>query len=64
MLDELVAEKTLPRSDEAERAVLGAVLLDPAALSLVVPILREEDFFSDTHRRIYHAMMALYLHST
>ena len=64
MLNDAIAEKTLPRSEEAERAVLGAVLLDPAALSLVVPILREQDFFSDTHRRIYHAMMALYLQST
>ena len=39
MLDELTAEKTLPQNLEAERSVLGAILLDPASLSLVVPIL-------------------------
>ena len=60
MLEELTAEKRLPQSLEAERSVLGAVLLDPGALSFVVPILSEDDFFPDTHRRIYHSMRELF----
>ena len=59
MLDEITAEKTLPQNLEAERSVLGAILLDPASLSFVVPILSQDDFFPDTHRRIYGAMMEL-----
>ncbi len=59
MLDEVTAEKTLPQNLEAERSVLGAILLDPASLSFVVPILSQDDFFPDTHRRIYGAMMEL-----
>ena len=59
MLDELTAEKTLPQNLEAERSVLGAILLDPVSLSLVVPILKQDDFFPDTHRRIFGAMMEL-----
>jgi replicative DNA helicase len=59
MLDSATAEKTLPQNLEAERSVLGAVLLDSAALSFVVPILTRDDFFPDTHRRIYDAMLEL-----
>ena len=59
MLQESISERTLPQNLEAERSVLGAILLDPAALYLVVPILSEEDFFPDTHRRIYGSMLEL-----
>ena len=59
MLEELTVEKKLPQNLDAERSVLGAILLDPAALSFVVPILTLEDFFPDTHRRIYAAMLEL-----
>src|SRR5450432_468973 len=59
MLDEITAEKTLPQNLDAERSVLGAILLDPVSLSLVVPIIKPDDFFPDTHRRIFGAMMVL-----
>ncbi len=59
MLDEITAEKGLPANLEAERSVLGAILLDPASLHFVVPILDADDFFPDTHRRIYGAMLEL-----
>ncbi|HEY7114657.1 MAG TPA: replicative DNA helicase [Thermoanaerobaculia bacterium] len=60
MLEEVTLEKGLPQNLEAERSVLGGILLDSTALSLVVPVLRQEDFFPDTHRRIYRAMLELY----
>ncbi|MEP6993600.1 MAG: replicative DNA helicase [Acidobacteriota bacterium] len=63
MLQEVTAERGLPQNLEAERSVLGAVLLDPASLSLVVPILTQDDFFPDTHRRIYGAMLDLWQRS-
>lgn len=63
MIQETVSEKALPRSLEAEQAVLGSLLLDSAAMSMVLPILREEDFYSDDHRRIYRAMLDLFLRS-
>jgi replicative DNA helicase len=59
MLEELTLEKKLPQNLEAERSVLGAILLDPASMSFVVPILTRDDFFPDTHRRIYGAMLEL-----
>jgi replicative DNA helicase len=60
MLEETVTEKGLPQNAEAERAVLGSILLDPAAILLVVPILSREDFFSDKHQRIYRGMLDLF----
>jgi replicative DNA helicase len=59
MLEELTAEKGLPQNLEAERSVLGAILLEPSALASVFPILKEDDFFPDTHRRIYRSMSDL-----
>ena len=64
MLEEAVADKGLPQNADAERAVLGSVLLDPAAISRVVPILpSEEGFYSDKHQRIYRGMLSLFLRS-
>src|SRR5437870_11785364 len=60
MLEEVVADKSLPQNAEAERAVLGSILLDPSSLSLVVPILAQEDFYTDKHQRIYRGMLELF----
>jgi replicative DNA helicase len=63
MLEEVTLEKGLPQNLDAERSVLGSILLDSASLSFVVPVLRQEDFFPDTHRRIFRAMLELYQRS-
>ena len=44
---------------EAERAVLGGLLLDNTAFSLVVPMLRPADFAMPAHAAIYDAMLSL-----
>ncbi len=44
---------------EAERAVIGAVLLDNDCLEVVTRYLRAEDFSTRSHRRIYEAIQAL-----
>jgi len=49
-----------PPSDlEAERAVLGAVLVEPVALLTVMEKLEVDDFYLDQHRIIYGACLAL-----
>jgi replicative DNA helicase len=50
-----------PHSIEAEQAVLGAVMLDNAALDKVSDVLRVEDFFDPAHRAIYGAIRGLVL---
>jgi replicative DNA helicase len=53
-------ERALPHSAEAERAILGAVLLDNSLISQAVELLRPEDFYVPSNRRIFTAMIALF----
>ncbi len=48
-------ERVLPHDVEAERMVLGAVLVDNAALLTAREILRASDFYREPHRRIWQA---------
>jgi len=50
---------TLPANIEAERAILGAILLDNSAYNEAAEHLRPEDFSTDSHRRIYARMVEL-----
>lgn len=49
----------LPHEPESERAVLGAILLDPTSLLLVIEKLREDEFYLDSHRLIFGACCML-----
>src|SRR6267143_6620221 len=49
----------LPQNLEAERAVLGALLLENNALNAAIENLRPEEFFLDQHRRIFTQMIVL-----
>src|SRR5256885_1391603 len=50
-----------PHNLDAERAVLGAVLLEGReALPRVVEVLRPSDFYTEAHRAIYQAMLTLF----
>lgn len=53
-------EKPLPSSPDAERCILGAVLLDNQLVAQAVEQLGAEDFYSPLHRRIFKAMTALF----
>ena len=50
---------TLPANVEAERSILGAILLDNFAYNQAAEHLRIEDFSLDSHRRIYTRMVDL-----
>ncbi len=54
-----VSEKTLPHSLEAERALLGSILLDNGALNVAVGVLSKDDFFSEAHRVTFEKMIGL-----
>ncbi len=49
-----------PHSPEAERTVLGALLLDPDAILKVSDFLKAEDFYDPVHKQIFQAMFDLY----
>ena len=49
-----------PHSVDAEQSVLGAVLIDNEALINVLEFLRAEDFYQNSHRTLFEAMVSLY----
>ncbi len=59
MIDALSQPKSLPHSDESERAVLAAVMLDPRLLATVAGRLVSEDFYFERHQLLYQAMIDL-----
>ena len=52
-------DRGLPASVEAERSILGAILLDNYSYNEAAEKLSAEDFFLDSHRRIYSRMAEL-----
>lgn len=52
-------EQALPQNPEAERSVLGAILLDNQKLDVALDKLKAEDFFQDNHKRIFAQMIEL-----
>jgi len=56
---DITLEKTLPNNIESERAVLGAILLDEKAIFAAAEVLTTDDFYLESHREIFRAMLAL-----
>jgi replicative DNA helicase len=53
------SDRTVPHNLEAERALLGSILLDNDSLNSALEILGKEDFYSDAHRVAFESMVAL-----
>lgn len=49
-----------PQNIEAEQSVLGGILSDPEAINKVIDVLSPEDFYKESHRRIFELMVELY----
>ncbi len=58
-MPQAVAERTLPHNLEAERSVLGAILLHNDAFNLAAEVIDATDFYRDAHRRIFDKMVKL-----
>jgi replicative DNA helicase len=55
--------KLPPQALELEEAVLGALMLEKEALTLVIDILKPESFYKDAHKEIYTAIVQLFNNS-
>ena len=53
------AERTLPHNLEAERSVLGAILVHNDAFNTAAQVIDSGEFYRDAHRRIFDKMVAL-----
>jgi hypothetical protein len=58
-MPDISLEKVLPNNLEAERSILGAVLLDDKAVLTVFELLKPQDFYLDSNRRIFEKMHLL-----
>ena len=56
-------ERIPPHSDEAEKSVLGAILIDSEAFYAVSEILKPDDFYPESHKEIYRSMLDLFARS-
>ena len=52
-------DRTLPHNLEAEKSVLGAILIHNEAFNHAAELIDARDFFRDAHRRIFDKMVAL-----
>ena len=59
-LADLLTSKIPPHSLEAERALLGAILLERESLPKAVELLKPSDFYKEGHRKIFDTMIALF----
>ena len=55
----IAIDRALPHNLEAERALLGSVLLDNGALNVALEVISKDDFFSEAHRLTFEKMMEI-----
>ena len=58
-LDSLFLKKTPPHSPEAERTVLGGILVNNENLNVVLSTVSPEDFYREAHRKIIEKIIYL-----
>ncbi len=59
MPTQVASDRSVPHNLEAERALLGSVLLDNGALNQALEVVSKDDFFSDAHRITFEKMIGL-----
>ena len=52
-------ERALPHNLEAERSILGAILIRNEAFNVAAELIDADDFFRDAHRRVFDKMVDL-----
>jgi replicative DNA helicase len=58
-LDLMFLKKTPPHSVEAERTVLGGILVNNESLNTVLSVISPEDFYKDSNRKIIEKIIVL-----
>ena len=55
----MTSGRVMPHDGEAERAILGIVILEPKRIPDLIALVSDEDFFFDRHREIFRAIVTL-----
>lgn len=53
-------QKISPQNIEAEKSLLGSLMLDKNAIVKVIDFLKPKDFYKDQHKKIYEAIISLF----
>jgi replicative DNA helicase len=61
---DVTLEKGLPHNLEAERSVLGAIMLDNGLINQAIELLKADDFYLGSHRLVFQQMLSLSEKST
>ena len=56
---DLSSHKLPPQNIEAEQSILGGVLIENYAVNKVMEVLTPDDFYRESHRKIYKALIDL-----
>jgi replicative DNA helicase len=59
-MEEAFIKKILPHSVEAERSVIGSMIMDSEAVLTAMEILNKEDFYGNQYGLLFEAMVNLY----
>ncbi|MEE9292854.1 MAG: replicative DNA helicase [Acidobacteriota bacterium] len=59
MPGDITLDKSIPQNLDAERSVLGAILVENAAINRAQEILKEDDFYREPHRKLFKVMSGL-----
>lgn len=60
MADMTIADTIPPQSLDAEKGVLGAILIHSSHLDRVADLVKRNDFYRDAHQRIFQHMLSMY----
>jgi replicative DNA helicase len=55
-----ILDRLPPQNLDAEKNVLGCVMLDPDCLDLISSILKPDDFYADAHQTLYRSLLAMH----
>ncbi|WP_421382412.1 replicative DNA helicase [Bacillus salacetis] len=58
-MNEILSNQVPPQNIEAEQAVLGAIFLEPSAMTQASESLIPEDFYRSSHQKIFNVMLKL-----
>ena len=56
---DLSSHKLPPQNLEAEQSILGGILIENYAMNKVMEVLEPDDFYRESHRKIYKALIDL-----
>lgn len=60
IMNNLFPDRPMPSDTEAERAILGGILVNNALITDCIDHITQHDFYVPFHRKVYEAMLALF----